>query len=208
MAEAGSNSQRHGNTRDMSGRHNRFLEEPMPTIQPSAFAVVATNLAQTDRRTLSQAWFDALHLAHERTISSHAERGLQGPLEGGTHAEFRARVSDVGTGERNCAASAKRIRTADQARSVGCERRSERSELSRRIERAVVRRTAAPIASIALKSGDGRVQLLVRSDGNRTRIVALCLPAQRCAVEAALAQTRFALARRGITIDADVRSAL
>jgi len=179
----------------------------MPTIQPSAFAVVATHLAQTDRRTLSQAWFDALHLAHEpdaaRTV--RPANAATGAVQ--TQAERPASAATAGTSDRPPhAANSMRTEKSSQ-HAVAHERRSERSELSRRIDRAIVRRTAVPIASLAIRAADGRVQLLVRSDGNRTRIVALCVPGQRTAVEAALAHARFALAKRGILIDADVRSA-
>lgn len=180
----------------------------MPTIQPSAFAVVATHLAQTDRRTLSQAWFDALHLASKR--SPRAEHAQRTPQERSTRAEDHARCSEERMSDRmQVQRASKSVRPDDRSqRPLGRERRIERSELSHRIERAVVRRTPAPLSSMVIRAEDGRVQLLVRSDGKRTRIVALCLPAQRVAVEAALAHARFALARRGIAVDADVRSVI
>ncbi len=178
----------------------------MPTIQPSAFAVVATHLAQTDRRTLSQAWFDALHLAREQ--SPHPSPTRRTLHEGNARAEAGG-LSPVSQANdrKHVAEASKNIRTDDRSqRPIGRERRIERSELSHRIERAVVRRSPAPVASMVIRADDGRVQLLVRTDGDRTRVVALCLPAQRVAVEAALAHARFALARRGIAVDADVRS--
>ncbi len=42
------------------------------------------------------------------------------------------------------------------------------------------------------------MRILVRSDGVRTRLVALCAPPLRERVERALAQARFALAARGV----------
>ena len=180
----------------------------MPTIQPSAFAVVATHLAQTDRRTLSQAWFDALHLASKG--SPRAEHAQRTPQERSTRGEERAsclveRMTDRVQDHR----ASKSIRPDDRSQRPGeRERRIERSELSHRIVRAITRRSPATPSSMVIRAEDGRVQLLVRSDGMRTRIVALCLPAQRVAVEAALAHARFALARRGIAVDADVRSVI
>lgn len=179
----------------------------MPTIQPSAFAVVATHLAQTDRRTLSQAWFDALHLAHDSDATRAATSLTTATSATESPTKRRAPAASASTSDRPPrAAHPARIEQPSQ-HALAHERRSERSELSRRIERAIVRRTAVPIVSLAIRAADGRVQLLVRSDGNRTRIVALCIPGQRTAVEAALAHARFALAKRGILIDADVRSA-
>ncbi|GAC1543084.1 MAG: hypothetical protein NVS2B17_22400 [Candidatus Velthaea sp.] len=86
----------------------------------------------------------------------------------------------------------------------GVERRAPKTDLARRIERAVVRRRSAiarPPSSIALKAAGGRVALLVRCTGNSTRIVALCAPVLRERVERALAQARFALAARGTRIE-------
>ncbi len=57
-------------------------------------------------------------------------------------------------------------------------------------------------ASLALKVGDGRVQLLVRSDGAATRVVALCPPHLRERVDRALAHARFALAAAGNRLEA------
>lgn len=178
----------------------------MPTIQPSAISVVATQLAQTDRRTLSQAWFDALHLAHETAPLRSRVPSHESVTHEPAYASHEAHATPTLTAQRH-ADMRVAVRSDERTLPIERERRSQRSELARRIERAIVRRTPAPLASLAIRADAGRVHLLVRSEGGRTRIVALCLPAQRGAVEAALAQARFALARRGIVLDADVRSA-
>jgi hypothetical protein len=77
--------------------------------------------------------------------------------------------------------------------------------LARRIERGVVRQTARGAvrsAAFAIDAGNGRVHLLVRTDGGRTRIVALCAPHLRERVDRALAHARFALAAAGTRIEA------
>jgi hypothetical protein len=87
---------------------------------------------------------------------------------------------------------------------TGDERRTRPGELARRIERALVRAEAAhPVrpTTIAIKAGDGRVQLLVRTDGPATRIVALCAPHLRERVDRALAAARFALAATGRRVE-------
>ena len=178
----------------------------MLTIHPSAISVVATQLAQTDRRTLSQAWFDALHLAHETAPLRSRVPAHESVSHAAACAPHEAHATPTLAAQRH-ADMRPAVRSDERALPIERERRSQRSELARRIERAIVRRTPAPLASLAIRAAEGRVQLLVRSDGARTRIVALCLPAQRGAVEAALAQVRFALARRGIVVVADVRSA-
>ena len=45
-----------------------------------------------------------------------------------------------------------------------------------------------------------RVRVLVRADGERVCLIALCSQALRATVAAALAQARYALASRGMTI--------
>jgi hypothetical protein len=87
---------------------------------------------------------------------------------------------------------------------VSPERRAPSGELARRIERALVRHGAErplPTAAIAINTGDGRVQLLLRTDGATTRIVALCAPHLRARVDRALAQARFALAVSGTRLE-------
>ena len=179
----------------------------MPTIQPSAIAVVATSLAQTDRRTLSQAWYDALHLAHDVSGGNVATTGTASG-ERGPAVAARGLATNVAVTPERCSAHAPRPSGNDRLpRAFGPERRCNRGDLARRIERAIVRRPNAPVASLAVRLDAGRMQLLVRSDGPRVRIVALCLPHQRALVEVALASARFALAGRGITVDTVVRSA-
>jgi hypothetical protein len=163
-------------------------------------AVVATHLAGTDRRALSQAWYSALHLAERPPAAMHAPSAAE---------SFRAAPS----GTRNPSAAARQLAndTAREARrtargatvrhdphAAGAERRIPKTELARRIERALTRRLPHTAASFAVRGGGGRVALIVRTDGAFTRIVAVCAPPLRERVERALAQARFALAARGV----------
>jgi hypothetical protein len=61
-------------------------------------------------------------------------------------------------------------------------------------------RSHAP-ATLSVKIGDGRVALLVRTDGGTTRIVALCAPQLRERVDRALAHARFSLAASGMSFE-------
>jgi hypothetical protein len=63
-----------------------------------------------------------------------------------------------------------------------------------------------PVASTVVAAEHGRVHLVVRVDGRRTRIVALCSEADRSAVERALGSARYALARAGALLDVAVRT--
>jgi hypothetical protein len=168
--------------------------------QTTSVAVLATHLAATDRRALSEAWYSALHLA----AAPAARCAAAGR---GATAEMRP-VRDARPGEaplRRPGAFDPRQRPPGAARvregrpDGDPERRAPKSELGRRLERALLRRLPrATQTQFALSAAGGRVHLLVRANGSRTRVVAVCAPALRERVERALAHARFALAARAI----------
>ncbi len=167
--------------------------------QTDRVAVLATQLPATDRRALSQAWYSALHLA-EREPRARSAPPRRAPPASAPPRSARTAAPDARAVVRPAsAASAARAAggVARRAAALAADRRAPASELGRRIERALVRRRGAP-ASFALAVAGGRIRLLVRSDGERTRVVALCAPALRERVERALAHARFALAARGV----------
>lgn len=162
-------------------------------------AVVATQLADTDRRALSQAWYSALHLA------DHPPAAPRARVSSGTpSARPRSARDPNGVPQRRAADGgvlaqrAARAAGAPGGSTAGVERRTPKSELARRIERGLTRRPPQAAASFAVRGADGRVQLMVRADGALTRIVAVCALPLRERVERALAQARFALAGRGV----------
>jgi hypothetical protein len=167
--------------------------------QTTGVAVLATQLAQTDRRALSQAWYSALHLADQAACAPPPAGAVtprrspqRGPLPG------RGTSNDP----KQACRGARPLSTTPAARRTDAEapeRRLARTELAGRIERGLARRTPRTgAASFAIRAGAGRVHLIVRTDGTRTRIVAVCAPPLRERVERALAQARFALAGRGL----------
>jgi hypothetical protein len=151
---------------------------------PGTLAVVAAPLPAADRRGLSQAWYSALHLAEGDVRRTPSPRG---PAPAVTVP--RAAATSV--------ASASPAPPGD--------RRDPPSRLARTIVRAVQARSG-PTASTVVASEHGRVHLVVRVDGRRTRIVALCSEADRVAVERALGSARYALARTGALLDVAVRT--
>ncbi|MBV8600169.1 MAG: hypothetical protein JO359_01260, partial [Candidatus Eremiobacteraeota bacterium] len=78
------------------------------------------------------------------------------------------------------------------------ERRRPMSALARTIVERLVSRPAH--RSIVLQIAEGRIFLSVRRDAGGMRLVALCPPAARPRIEAALAQARFALASSGFAV--------
>jgi hypothetical protein len=167
-----------------------------------SIAVVSTQCAHTDRRALSQAWYSALHVA-QRDASPGAPRRMRIGVsvdKGATpvipnHPDG-ARPTPGGAPARANVPSRRDVAVPAAA----IERRTPKSDLAKRIERAVVTngRRAGAAASLAIRAADGRVQLVVRTQGDATRIVALCAPELEARVARALAQARFALATRGV----------
>ena len=158
-------------------------------------AVVATHLAAADRRALSQAWYSALHLAHERPPTPqrvpHENASLANHLT--TVTPGRPVIPSVVEGPPRS-----RPQRAGVSHATAPERRQPPTASARRIERAIATLTAAPHHRIArtVAIDGGRVRILVRTDDRATRIIALCAEPLRDPVERALARVRFTLAAR------------
>jgi hypothetical protein len=170
-------------------------------------AVVATQLARTDRRALSQAWYSALHLVHDEPArrALAAAQAPAGPPSRRALARTSPDASAAAGGRRG--APAPRAALAGAVAPLPFERRGAVTEAGRRVERAVATiarsphpRTSRTSRTLALDGG--RVTLLVRTDADATRIVALCSVPLRPTVERALAQARYVLAARGTTVAA------
>ncbi len=169
------------------------------------FSVLTAPLATVDRRALSQAWFSALYgerVTHEgetpqRYARPEARPAAERPLCARRAAPVKREPSREATGVRIARAA------RAEAEIAPAERRAMRSPLARKIERTFLRPPAPPhYAAFALGGALGRVQVLLRSGGQRVRLVAICPRQARAQVAAALAQARYALALRGIDIDA------
>lgn len=173
----------------------------MMNTAPTGVAIVATQLPRTDRRSLSQAWYSALHVTERETPRpSHAS------AQPGVTSAPSANNERSSMGKPNAGRLERPPVAAAESKSpvAVLERRVPKTDLARRIERAVLRRGPVAVrvqSSISIKAADGRVQLLVRGSGATTRIIALCVPSLRDRVERALAQARFALAASGTRIE-------
>ncbi|BDE07582.1 hypothetical protein WPS_28580 [Vulcanimicrobium alpinum] len=171
--------------------------------QTTSVAVLATQLAGTDRRALSEAWYHALHVAEPAAraaapASPRRHAATPSPPNRLDAAAPRARRGEARPRRSVAGVTAREPRTP-----LAGDRRAPRSELARRVERALGRSAAAVApAAFSLRLDAGRVHVLIRSDGARTRVVAVCAPALRETVERALAHARFALAGRGIASEA------
>jgi hypothetical protein len=173
------------------------------TTASGGVAVIATQLAQTDRRALSEAWYSALHLT--RDAAAPRARTMHGEQAPAAHAAT-TRGAVPHAGQRGVATSAppRARRDASALATAANERRRPVSETARRIERAVQRLAAMPgvPAAHTIDVDGGRIRLLVHHDGRSARLVALCSGPLREQVERALASARFALAGAGLAVGA------
>lgn len=171
------------------------------------FSIVSAPLAQVDRRALSQAWYSALYGDGARAAQAKPapQRGTMPdePRDLPRHEAATARppARDVRFAvKRDAAVLPKTV-------AVLPERRSARSPLARRIERRFLHPSAKPsAATFALDGAAGRVQILLKGAGPNVQLVAICAPAARAQVCAALAQARYNLASRGLALAAETRT--
>lgn len=177
---------------------------PMMT-QQLGFSVLTAPIASLDRRALSQAWYSALHLVRGRAaaiketpVKPHVR--LQPPC----HEVHAARTQLKHFGER-APANARREVSADRACVVPADRRATRSPLARKIERLFLHPgVAARRATFTLEGSGVRVHVSMQTGKSGMRLVAVCPPHARAAVSRALNEARYALAARGIALDARV----
>ncbi len=179
----------------------------MTITEQLQFSVLTAPVATLDRRSLSQAWYSALYgesgsakLANAKALNANAFAVEPNGAQADTR-EASPRLSRTG------AACASARKTADRAQDVLPERRAPRSALARKIERAFLRpRAASKKASFTVEGEHGRVHVLLQSGGSRLKLVAICPEAARRQVADALAQARYALAKRGIELETDTLS--
>jgi hypothetical protein len=167
-------------------------------------AVVATQLAQTDRRALSEAWYSALHLDRGESHPPSTPRRATNAVATRVRAPRVASTPDHVPRASMPATSSRAHESNAKPAPVSLERRRLPTDAARRVERAVERIVHAPHqrTSQTIAIDGGRVTLLVRSEPGATRIVALCSEPARARVERALAHARFALAARGRAVHA------
>ncbi|HET9393693.1 MAG TPA: hypothetical protein VFO29_09285 [Candidatus Rubrimentiphilum sp.] len=173
----------------------------MSITQELQFSVLSAPLAAADRRVLSQAWYSALYRPEAPAARQPLARAQGAEERSASHPvakEERARESI-----RNAPGRAVHVQ-----RAVGAgiaDRRAPRLPLARKIALFVARpRRKKSGATFTIDGARGRVRVLVRADGNRVRLIALCAEPMKATVSAALAQARYTLAARGASVSARV----
>jgi len=170
---------------------------------PAKFDLLTVRSADVDRRSLSQAWFDALHLASQfcdRPAARHGDVPLTGRgrfLSIENAHSFRAQRSSGPLGfARSDARSGNAARVSPPATHQLAERRARVSQVARSIMTGL--RLSVGARSVTLTIPQGRVCVYLVTGVRGTQIMALCPSSARDLVEKALAQVRYALAGGGL----------
>ncbi len=184
----------------------------MDIADARSIAVVRTRLPYIDRRSLSQAWFSALHVASDGPPKLGNARRPDSAVAARTHA------TRVPAPARNAPPAIARGKTP--LRPAAPERTGGGSEVAaRRTQRLrALPATARPPAfgdersyapfqtSLSVGIEGARVALLLRRDGPVLHVVALCAPANVELVRRALACADAHLRRSGDSVRASVRA--
>lgn len=163
--------------------------------------VLSAPLAALDRRALSQAWYSALHLQREKPAEPKSTRSRPQAGSATSNPTPRSAQAQRGMPKIEMARRAP-VRATTVAVSVPRDRRALRCALAQKIERKFSARETPRPATFTLDGAQGRVQIILRSQGKRLELVAICAPRARSIVAQALAQARYALASRGIALAA------
>ena len=148
-----------------------------------------------DRRALSQAWYDALHLV-EADAASRAGHGdvpladarlfhpgkVCSPTFPSRHPWLREKL------ERRTG-NVSHVRHAHSEVKIKSERRD---QLARKIIKEFIARPG--VTQFVIKTAQGRVCLFVLRNAHGVHVAAVCPPAMRARIEGALAQARCTLA--------------
>jgi hypothetical protein len=177
----------------------------MTITEQLQYSVLTAPVAAVDRRGLSDAWYSALYGA---AASAHVEAPAVRAAQGFTTYLKQAARSEVhAPAPPSHPTSAPAVHEERATREAGAvDRRSPRSALARKIERAFLRPSKhARKASFTIDGEHGRVHVLLQPNGAQLKLIAICPRKARAQVASALAQARYALAMRGIDLDAAIR---
>lgn len=169
--------------------------------QQLGFSILSAPLAAIDRRALSQAWYSALHLAREH--AAPAQTTIAWP-SGTTTAPCNKRPGGHGMLSPQREERPRHAPPARRERGTAVERRATRSPLARKIERVFLDPVRRPVRATFTLGNASRVHVALQSTAGGVRLIALCAPELRTRVARALDEARYALASRGIALDASI----
>lgn len=167
-------------------------------------SVLSAPIATIDPGALSQAWYSALFGVRVRTAPAQIKTTT--PIAAPricTKSTARAQWPQCpAAGSARCSQQRDRTRlhAVPQARVLG-------TRLAGKIQRALTRHPLTlKAASFTLRSAGQRVHFIVRWQGSRVWLTALCTREQCAQVESALRHVRFALGRSGMTVQSQMRA--
>jgi hypothetical protein len=177
------------------------------TTANRSIAVLRTRLPYTDRRSLSQAWFSALHLAQVVPARGLPARRASDPSFRAPDARAEGRTA-VPTASLPGMARATKPRSDDARESVAPARVRDASPLPKEKSAAFQAARSYPPFSTSLTVGSGgaRIKLLLRREGPTLHVIALCTPNSVDLVRRALACADTYLRRNGESVSASVRT--
>lgn len=178
------------------------------SASPHSLTVIATRLPYIDRRSLSQAWFSALHVASDGPVAARSpERRIVAPTVSGARP---SRGTTVAMAENDMPARARVPRTAPNAAGAELATRRTYDARTAAAARATFQRDRSypPFrSSLTLVVAKERVQLLLRRDGATLHVVAVCRPEIADTVRRALAAADAHLRVRGESVRSSVELA-
>jgi pyruvate/2-oxoglutarate dehydrogenase complex dihydrolipoamide acyltransferase (E2) component len=179
------------------------------TATTDKIAVIKTQLPYIDRRSLSEAWFNAFHLAGGAAPSAPAHPVRPQPPAHATPSALAARRDEPAA-----AAQASGSRPAYTRRSSDVRAQEPATPSARRRARLAAQEPVAvppaktsPVqATFTLTVEDARVAIHVRHEDGKLRVIALCSERHVEIVQRVLAKTALAMRARGASIDTLVQS--
>ena len=177
-------------------------------IASNPLTVIATRLPYIDRRSLSQAWYSALHIASDGPLAANASdrRGTAA-----TAIATSPKATAPSARALDAAASPRARATPREASGAGAEiatRRSLDARVAAAARASFARaRSYPPFAStLTLDVANERVQLVLRRDGATLHVVAICRPEIAEIVRRALASADLHLRVRGESVRSSVET--
>jgi hypothetical protein len=175
-------------------------------MQQLELNVLAAPLAAMDPRSLSQAWYSALRLAHPQECRALSP-GKKSTSDSSSRVERFSRGDTQALPFRSAESRPTRSELPKPPLGVvqqGVTRVADRRvfPLSERIERRFAQsRTPVSRATFSMGRGAARVFVIAQTNGNVATLIALCRPEMRALVARALASARFRLTTHGFVID-------
>lgn len=168
--------------------------------------VLTAPVATADRRCLSQAWYSALYAQRATRPPRSKTIKAQAALSSAAPARSSAAFTHAGPAPAAGRKAAAAARVPQSAGALEFDRRAPRSRLARSIERTFsTPQPSSAGVSFTVDGIAGRVRVLLRRNGCKTVLIAICGRGARPQVRAALEQARYALAAKGVALQAEVR---